>query len=135
MAALDEAFAPDGGVRDHYAPVLDAVRDRDLTTLAGDLAAAHDMRHGAGEDDHAFAFDLLPRVIAADEWARLEGGGQRRTPALAAFAADAHGPRRAVAEGVVPAAAIDECPWYERDLVDVPPPRVRIGVAGPDVVR
>jgi uncharacterized circularly permuted ATP-grasp superfamily protein len=135
MAALDEAFTPDGAGRDHYAPVLAAVRDRDLGALAGDLAGAHDMRHGAGEADHAFAFDPLPRVIAADEWAALEAGLRQRIAALDAFVADAHGPREAVRAGVVPAAAVDECPWYERDLLDLPAPRVRIGVAGPDVVR
>jgi carboxylate-amine ligase len=135
MPALDEAFTPDGTVREHYAPVLGAVRDRDLATLAGDLAAAHDMRHGAGETEHAFAFDPLPRVVAAAEWAALEAGLCQRVAALDAFVADAHGAQEAVRAGVVPAAVIEQCPWYERDLVALPAPPVRIGVAGPDVVR
>lgn len=132
--ALDEAHAPDGGDREHYAAVLAAVRERGAGDLARDLRDAHDMRHGAAGSDRHFAFDPVPRVIAADEWAAFSRGLAQRVRALDAFVADAHGPREAVRAGVLPARAVDECPWFERDLVGRAP-AVRIGMAGPDVVR
>src|SRR4051794_18310160 len=93
------------------------------------------MLHGAGAAEHAFAFDPVPRVVAAEEWRTLVAGLRQRVAALDAFVADVFGAREAVRAGVVPEAAIQRCPWFERDLVGVAAPPVRIAVAGPDIVR
>ena len=52
----------------------------------------------------AFPLDPIPRVIAAADWAPVEGGLAQRVRALNAFVADAYGARRIVAEGVCPSA-------------------------------
>ena len=83
-----------------------------------------------------FVVDPVPRVIAADAWTGLERGLLQRVRALDAFVADAHGPRHAVAEGIVPATLAEASGFLEPDLVGVPPTAApRIGVAGLDVVR
>lgn len=136
--ALNEVFTAAGTVRAPYAALVDGLERRDLAALgvamAGEVAAA-EMTHGAGDDEHPFAFDPVPRLFAASEWETLALGVRQRVRALDAFFVDAHGPQTALRAGVVPADAVHTSPWYERDLLDRPPPAVGIGVAGPDVAR
>ncbi len=81
-----------------------------------------------GDAGWPFVVDQVPRLIAAAEWAAVEGGLQRRAAALEAFVADVHGPRHCFADGVVPADVLDGCPFHEPDLdglADPPSARIR----------
>ena len=90
--------------------------------------------HGGREQP--FPFDLLPRLIPADEWALLEMGLAQRVRALDRFIADIYGARRAVTEGVIPNALVSTCEGYVREMVGVEPPLGRfVHVAGIDLVR
>ena len=136
--AVDEAFAAAAGVRSHYAAVLDALGEASLPAVAAAIAAGVEREgvvHGSGDSAHPLALDAVPRVFAAEEWARLEAGLAQRIAALEAFVADAFGPREAFRAGVVPPDLLDRCPWFEPDVADLPQRGARIGVAGPDVVR
>jgi uncharacterized circularly permuted ATP-grasp superfamily protein len=53
--------------------------------------------------DRPWELDLLPHVIAADEWARLSAGIAQRARLLNAVLADLYGPQRLIAEGLLPA--------------------------------
>jgi uncharacterized circularly permuted ATP-grasp superfamily protein len=112
-------------------PVAEAVA---LGAAAGvaEAARAAGLVHGAGAAEHPFHVDPVPRGLAEDEWAALARGLVQRVEALEAFAADAHGPRRAVAAGVVPEAVLATSRYLEPGL---PRPARYIGLAGPDVVR
>src|SRR5947209_4169825 len=48
-------------------------------------------------------FDIVPRIFTAAEWDRLSAGLVQRVQAINAFLADIYGPRRILADGVVPA--------------------------------
>jgi uncharacterized circularly permuted ATP-grasp superfamily protein len=83
-----------------------------------------------------FLVDPVPRVLGASEWKHLEAGLVQRVRALDAFVADAYGPRRAVAEGVVPARLIDTSDGYEPAMLGLRPPGgTWVGLAGLDLVR
>ena len=83
-----------------------------------------------------FNLDPVPRVLGAGEWERLEAGLAQRVRALNAFVADAYGPRRAVAEGVLPERVITDAPGYEPQMAGSRPPGdLWVGVAGLDLVR
>ena len=56
-------------------------------------------------EERPFPLDLVPRIIAADEWAVVEAGVRQRVLALEAFLADVYGPGEILADGVVPAPA------------------------------
>lgn len=135
---LDEAYAPDGTPRALYESLLGGLRGRDLAALASGVTehlASHGVAFG-GNDGWPFVVDPVPRLIAADEWARVEAGLQLRAAALEAFVADVQGERRAFADGVLPADTLDGCPFVEPDLVGLPdPPSARIAIAGMDLVR
>jgi uncharacterized circularly permuted ATP-grasp superfamily protein len=51
----------------------------------------------------ALELDLLPHVIAADEWEQLSAGIAQRARLLNAVLADLYGPQRLIAEGLLPA--------------------------------
>ena len=53
--------------------------------------------------DRPWELDLLPHVIAADEWEQLAAGIAQRARLLNAVLADLYGPQRLIAEGLLPA--------------------------------
>jgi carboxylate-amine ligase len=135
---LDEARAPDGAPRAHYATLLDALAARDLGELGRAVARGAEelgMMHGAHDAAHPYALDPVPRLFTAAEWRMLEAGLAQRVRALEAFVADVHGPQAALRDGVVPRAAVETCVWFEAPVLELPAPPVWIAVAGPDVVR
>ncbi|MBO9533801.1 MAG: circularly permuted type 2 ATP-grasp protein [Solirubrobacteraceae bacterium] len=136
--SLDEAFAPDGAPRALYDEVLADLSGADLGERAQMIASALAARGVAfgGDDGWPFVVDQVPRLIAADEWAAVAAGLQRRAATLEAFVADIHGAGRCIADGVVPADVLDGCPFHEPDLDGLPdPPTARIAIAGMDLVR
>lgn len=78
----------------------------------------------------------MPRLLAADEAARLAAGLEQRVRALNAFVVDAYGERRMAAAGRIPEWIIDSAEGYEPALAGRwPGGHVPIGVAGLDLVR
>ncbi|EXF95184.1 hypothetical protein HK44_026450 [Pseudomonas fluorescens HK44] len=53
--------------------------------------------------DRPWELDLLPHVMAADEWQQLSAGIAQRARLLNAVLADLYGPQRLIAEGLLPA--------------------------------
>jgi uncharacterized circularly permuted ATP-grasp superfamily protein len=133
---LDEAFEPDGAPRAHYAPLLEALAEADLSALrerVGARVVESGLTFGPGEP---IAVDPVPRLIAAEEWRRLVPGLRQRARALNAFLLDAYGPQRIFDEGLVPRRLLETSEGYApamRGLLDpeVPPATV----AGLDLVR
>ncbi|AKA26950.1 circularly permuted type 2 ATP-grasp protein [Pseudomonas chlororaphis] len=56
--------------------------------------------------DRPWELDLLPHVIAADEWQQLAAGIAQRARLLNALLADLYGPQRLISEGLLPAELI-----------------------------
>src|SRR5690606_27324681 len=52
--------------------------------------------------ERIFPFDLVPRIIEADEWKRIEEGLKQRVLALNHFLNDLYGEQRIVKDGVIP---------------------------------
>ena len=135
----DEALAPDGSLRPEGGAGLAAIGDADIAVLAEGLHEAL-ARKGVGfrsvGGEGAFNIDPVPRVLGGREWDALEAGLVQRVRALNAFLADAYGPRRAVAEGVVPERVIEDSEGYEPSMRGLRPPGdLWVGVAGLDLVR
>ncbi|MBI5105019.1 MAG: circularly permuted type 2 ATP-grasp protein [Solirubrobacterales bacterium] len=136
VEAYDEAFADDGHPRSHYAALLLELAAADLGALREQVSRelADVVFTGPGGDT-AFEVDPVPRILPAAEWERLAAGLEQRVRALNAFILDAYGPRRCVADGVVPAHVLDEAEGAEGDLLGRHPGGVPVGIAGLDVVR
>jgi uncharacterized circularly permuted ATP-grasp superfamily protein len=83
-----------------------------------------------------FPFDLIPRIIPAHEWARLEAGLRQRMEALNLFLADIYGEQRILKEGVVPREMVETSKNFLPALVGVPIARnLYVHINGTDLVR
>ena len=69
-----------------------------------------------GDPERLIPFDLIPRVLTASEWAKLEAGVLQRAKALNAFLADVYGAAEIVAAGKVPETLVFKNPAYEPRL-------------------
>jgi uncharacterized circularly permuted ATP-grasp superfamily protein len=79
---------------------------------------------------------LVPRVIPAGEWRRIERGLAQRLKALELFLDDVYGPQRLLRARVVPAEMLLQSRSYNPKLRDIRPPgAVRIHIAGVDLIR
>ena len=83
-----------------------------------------------------FPFCLLPRLIAAADWAPLERGLQQRLRALGLFLDDVYGEQKIFAAGIVPAEMVLGAQSYRPMLRGIKPPGgVRIHISGVDLIR
>ena len=90
----------------------------------------------SGEEERPFPLDLVPRVISATEWAKLESGITQRVVALERFLDDIYGDQEILRDGVIPRRLISSCEHFHREAAGITPPNgVRIHVAGIDIVR
>jgi uncharacterized circularly permuted ATP-grasp superfamily protein len=86
--------------------------------------------------DRAWPFDVIPRVIEGAEWAAIERGLVQRLRALNMFIDDVYNDRRVVADGVFPAALLDDSMNYRPECRGVHPKfGVWAHVCGSDLVR
>lgn len=86
--------------------------------------------------DRAWPFDVIPRVIAASEWRRVEAGLKQRLRALNRFIDDIYNDQHVVADGVFPAELLDESVNFRPEVRGVHPPHgVWAHISGSDLVR
>ncbi len=83
-----------------------------------------------------FPFDLVPRMIAARDWAHVERGLEQRVRALGMFLDDVYGDQRIVKEKILPEELVLGSKGYLPRVREWKPPGgVRIHIAGIDLVR
>jgi uncharacterized circularly permuted ATP-grasp superfamily protein len=86
--------------------------------------------------ERIFPFDLLPRIVSAAEWARIELGLKQRIHALNLFLEDIYHDQRIVADGVIPAEVIRSAASFRPQCIGMTPPHgVWCHVTGTDLVR
>ena len=126
----DEMMAPDGSIRPHYRPLIEA--------LAGMVPAAREARfrsarqyldeagvyhsvYGAsddGEEQREWPLSHPPLVLDPNEWTRLSAGLVQRAGFLEALLGDLYGARRTIADGILPSAILGQNPEFLRPLAD-----------------
>ncbi|NYE94228.1 putative circularly permuted ATP-grasp superfamily protein [Psychromicrobium silvestre] len=140
--AFDEMFTAQLQTRGSYAQVADALNELNLTdvTARADSMARTFLDRGvtfdyAGEE-RPFPLDIVPRVIAADEWSVLERGVAQRVRTLEAFLNDVYDKMNVVADGVVPRALVTTSAHFHRQVSGFTPAGgVRVHISGIDVIR
>ncbi|WP_375182754.1 circularly permuted type 2 ATP-grasp protein, partial [Sphingomonas adhaesiva] len=87
-------------------------------------------------NERLIPFDVVPRIIGADEWGGLEKGLKQRVTAINAFLKDIYGPQDCIRAGIVPADLILTNPHYRPEMQGRRPPGdVWCHIAGVDLVR
>jgi uncharacterized circularly permuted ATP-grasp superfamily protein len=86
--------------------------------------------------DRAWPFDLIPRIIEAREWRRIETGLAQRLRALNLFIHDLYNDQEVVRDGVVPAELLAGSVNYRPECRGVQPKfAVWAHISGSDLVR
>ncbi len=124
----DEYFGGPGEARSEANQVIDLLNGlgakefrarqklADATFLRGGITfSVYSDRRGA---ERIFPFDLIPRVIAQDEWRKVEAGLIQRVQALNAFLADVYGDQRILAENIIPSDFVLGATGYLADARD-----------------
>ena len=142
----DELVDEDGVARSAAAALvrhLDAMERAELLERQ-DLAEIHILTMGItftvysdGRGiDRAWPFDIIPRVIAADEWRGIERGLVQRLTAINRFIDDVYHEQRIIADGVFPADLLEHSVNFRPECRGASP---RFGVwahiSGSDLVR
>ncbi|WP_435590871.1 circularly permuted type 2 ATP-grasp protein [Nocardia sp. bgisy118] len=141
-AAFDEMFDHAGRVRQPYKGIFAALAPIDVADLARRSDALdrafidQGITFSLSGQERPFPLDLVPRVIAAAEWNKLERGIKQRVVALELFLADVYGEQHILRDAVVPRRLVNSCQHFHREAAGlVPPNGVRIHVAGIDLIR
>lgn len=87
-------------------------------------------------DERLIPFDIVPRIISAREWARLERGIEQRVRAMNAFLSDIYHRQEILRAGRIPAEIIAGNDAFTPEMIGVNPPGdVYTHIAGVDLVR
>lgn len=108
-----ELLDDSGAVRAHWRRLLDhlqrstpaqlAQRQALLTRQIQENGVTYNVYADPKGADRPWELDLLPHVLAADEWQQLSAGIAQRARLLNAVLADLYGPQRLIKEGLLPA--------------------------------
>lgn len=83
-----------------------------------------------------FPFDIVPRIVEAAEWKRIEAGLKQRIKALNLFIDDVYHEQEIVKDGVVPRDLLAKAKSYRESCRGLNPPRgVWCHVTGTDLIR
>lgn len=144
--AYDEMFASPGVPREHYRALHQTLlklppEELRRSQQAADLAFLHEgitfTVYGSKEGtERIFPNDLLPRIITAREWAKIEKGLTQRLTALNLFLRDIYHEGRILADKVVPRDLLYSCKHFRREMRGLNVPRdIYVSVCGTDLVR
>ncbi|MDX2357474.1 carboxylate--amine ligase/circularly permuted type 2 ATP-grasp protein [Dietzia sp. PP-33] len=138
----DEAITEDGEPRPEYVDVLKAVSDLGPGTLCERKEKVDDRLRDLGvtlkvygrDEPQVFPLDAVPRIIPADQWARISAGIEQRARAMELFLRDIYGPGEITRAGVVPAEALERAPGFRPTGRSVPEGALHAPVCGVDLV-
>lgn len=142
----DELIAADGSARPGAEALVEVLSGMDLSELrerqalaeldivmSGVTFTVYDDGRGI---DRAWPFDIIPRIITAREWRRIEAGLVQRIHALNAFIDDLYNEQRVIADGVFPAELLEHSVNFRPQCRGVRPKHgVWAHVCGSDLVR
>ncbi len=145
---FDEMFSGNdpADVRPHYQAVAERFGRMDLDELAQkqNTVELSFLRQGVtftvyGDDEgteRIFPFDLVPRIIPADEWSHLERGLAQRITALNLFLHDVYHEQKIIKDGIIPAHFILSAKHFRREFMNVNVPGdIYIHICGTDLIR
>jgi uncharacterized circularly permuted ATP-grasp superfamily protein len=86
--------------------------------------------------ERIFPFDLVPRIVAADEWNGIEQGLKQRIRALNLFIDDIYHDQKIVKDGVIPGEIVRTARSFRKQCIGMNPPGgVWCHITGTDLVR
>jgi len=142
----DELFLAKGKPRPHVEPLIDLFskltiqdfqqRQQAAQTALFKLGVTFSVYSDGEGTERIMPFDVVPRLIMAQEWAELERGLRQRVQALNLFLSDIYSEQRILKDGLIPRELIESAKGFLRPCVGLKPPGgVWCHITGTDLVR
>ena len=142
----DELFLADGTARSEFSRLVDRINslppgaferrqraaERNLMRMGITFNVYGDSRG----QERIFPLDLVPRLVAAEEWDWIERGLKQRIEALNLFIDDVYHDQKILKDGVVPEEIVKSSQGFRKECMGLNPPHgVWCHVTGTDLVR
>ena len=142
----DEMFDENGGARPEAKLLLDtiaALEDGQLQRFQRaaerrlvQMGITFNVYGDTGGTERIFPFDLIPRIVRAQEWDWIERGLKQRIRALNLFIGDIYHEQKILKDKVIPEEIIRSAVFYRPQCIGLNPPRgVWCHITGTDLVR
>ncbi|GMV54896.1 MAG: hypothetical protein AMXMBFR6_07010 [Betaproteobacteria bacterium] len=142
----DEMYTPEHAVRPHYRAFADWLAATPPEVIQRKREEAEITFHRVGitfavygEEagrERLIPFDIVPRIIPADEWGLMAAGLRQRVRALNAFLYDIYHDQEILKAGRIPAQQVLSNSQYRKEMLGVEVPgRTYAHIAGIDLVR
>lgn len=142
----DEMFNSNNDVRPPYQKIINYLSRESAEDLnkKEELARKLFMSQGitftvynSGEGiEKIFPFDIIPRIITANDWALIEKGIKQRLKALNIFLKDVYSNMFIIKDGVIPIEMVYSCPHFLREMYNLKVPHdIYVHIAGIDLIR
>ena len=145
-AFYDETFSMPNHVRPGHQLLVEKIESLAPGDLTARQRAAEQAFYDSGitftvyGDDEGtekiFPFDIIPRVIDAGEWEKIEQGLKQRITALNMFIDDLYHDQKIVKDKVIPADLVHSSQGFYPECIGIHPPKgVWCHITGTDLVR
>jgi len=142
----DEMYSLDKKVRDQYKNIITSLSESTSEELlkkeelSKQLFISQGVTYTVYNDDEGiekiFPFDIIPRIITASEWKKIDLGIKQRIKALNLFIKDIYNEQFILKDGIIPADLVYSCPGFLREMKGVKVPHdIYIHIAGVDLIR
>ncbi len=143
---FDEMFSGSGECFDHYDAVYRRFKDFSQEEVEEKQRLVNEgfLEQGVtftvyGDDqgtERIFPFDIVPRIIPADEWKTIEDGLTQRITALNLFLNDIYHAGNILKDGVVPEEIVRNAAHFRPEMMDVSVAKdIYIHICGSDLIR
>lgn len=143
---FDELIAADGSPRSGAQLLVDKIaslppgdlllRQRAAEALLLKMGITFNVYGREEGTEKIFPFDIIPRIVPAEDWQQIESGLKQRIFALNEFLQDIYNDKKILKDKVVPEDLILSSRTYRKECEGFTPPRrIWCHVTGTDVVR
>ena len=143
---FDEMFEASGAPRAHYAAAASRIKALGADAFARRVKMADVTFRNQGITftvysdqqgvEKIFPFDLVPRIIPANEWDHIERGLTQRITALNLFCQDIYHDQKILRDKMIPAELIYGAKMFRREMFGVNVPwNIYIHICGTDLIR
>jgi uncharacterized circularly permuted ATP-grasp superfamily protein len=142
----DELFLAKGQPRPEAMPLIDRITSLSTEEVLRRQQAAQIALFKLGVTFNVYSdnqgteriipFDIIPRIVSAQEWATLERGLRQRITALNLFLADVYGAQKILHDRVIPQELVESASGFLPPCIGLQPPAgIWCHITGTDLIR
>jgi uncharacterized circularly permuted ATP-grasp superfamily protein len=143
---FDEMFLPDGSIREGYSPFKERVEQLPSEEFIRRQQAAERALMAMGITFNVYSenegterimpVDIIPRIVSAKEWEKVEKGLIQRITALNMFLDDIYHDQKILKDGILPRELIESSKDFLRPCIGINPPKgIWIHITGTDLIK